>query len=57
MLKTEYASLKSEKSKLYNEYRKVKEEIKKINVVKSNTDRLLAYSDDKKSRQDKDLNK
>lgn len=57
MLKTEYASLKSEKNKLYNEYRKVKEEIKKINVVKSNADRLLAYHDDTKFRQDKDLNK
>ena len=57
MLKAEYASLKTEKNKLYNEYRKVKEEIKKINVIKSNTDRLLSYLDDKKSRQDKDLNK
>ncbi len=57
MLKTEYASLKSEKSKLYNEYRKVKEEIKKINIIKSNTDRLLAYPDDKKFCKDKDLNK
>ena len=57
MLKTEYASLKSEKSKLYNEYRKVKEEIKKINIVKSNNDRLLDYPNDKKTRQDKDLNK
>ncbi len=57
MLKTEYASLKSEKKKLYNEYRKVKEEIKKINIVKSNTDRLLSYSYDKKNCQDKNLNK
>ena len=43
-LQTEYASLKSEKGKLYNEYRKSKDEMKKLATVKSNTDRLLEYS-------------
>lgn len=47
-LKTEYATLKSKKSKLYNEYQKIKSKIKKLSIVKTNTDRLLAYSKDEK---------
>ena len=56
-LKTEYASLKSEKNKLYSEYKKTKDEVKKLTVIKANTDRLLAYSKDEKSPQKKDLNR
>ena len=43
-LKTEYAALKSEKNKLYSEYKKTKDEVKKLTVIKANTDRLLAFS-------------
>lgn len=50
MLKNEYATLKSEKNKLYNEYRKSKEQLKKLSIIKSNTDRLLAYSENKKHK-------
>ncbi len=56
-LKTEYASLKSEKNKLYSEYKKTKDEVKKLTVIKANTDRLLAYPKDEKSPQKKDLNR
>ncbi len=56
-LKTEYASLKSEKNKLYSEYKKAKDEVKKLTVIKANTDRLLAYPKDEKKPQKKDLNR
>lgn len=56
-LKTEYASLKSEKNKLYSEYKKAKDEVKKLTVIKANTDRLLDYQKDEKRPQKKDLNR
>jgi len=56
-LKTEYASLKSEKNKLYGEYKKAKDEVKKLTVIKANTDRLLAYPKDEKDLKKKDLSK
>ncbi len=56
-LKTEYAELKSEKNKLYSEYKKTKDEVKKLTVIKANTDRLLAYPKDEKSPQNKDFNR
>ncbi len=56
-LKTEYAELKSEKNKLYSEYKKAKDEVKKLTVIKANTDRLLAFSKDEKSPQKKDFNR
>lgn len=56
-LKMEYAELKSEKNKLYSEYKKAKYEVKKLTVIKANTDRLLAYPKDEKSPQNKDFNR
>ena len=56
-LKNEHAILKSEKNKLYGEYKKVKDEIKKLTIIKANTDRLLAYPKDEKSPQKKDFDR
>ncbi len=56
-LKAEYAALKSEKNKLYSEYKKAKDEVKKLTIIKANTDRLLAFSKDEKSPQNKDFNR
>jgi hypothetical protein len=40
-LKQEYATLSSEKKKLYVEYRQAKENMKKFQIIKSNTDEIL----------------
>jgi len=47
-LQTEYATLVSKKKSLYNAYRITKEEVKNLTTVKSNTDRLLKYSENER---------
>jgi hypothetical protein len=43
-LKEEYAAILAEKKKLYQSYHKAKDDMQKLAVAKSNTDRLLNYS-------------
>ena len=47
-LKNEHAILKSEKNKLYSEYKKTKDKVKKLTIIKANTDRLLVYPKSRK---------
>jgi len=44
MLKQEYAALLAEKKKLYQDYRKAKDEMRTLLTIKGNTDRLLHYN-------------
>ena len=44
MLQTEYATLLAEKKKLYQSYRKAKDNMRELLTAKNNTDRLLGYS-------------
>lgn len=50
-LQTEYTVLKSKKSRLYNEYRQSKTDLKNLSAAKANTDRLLQYSEKEKVQQ------
>lgn len=50
-LQTEYAMVLTETKKLYQSYHQAKENMHKISTAKSNTDRLLRYSETEKTKE------
>ena len=53
-LQAEYAKLLEEKKKTYAEYRRSREEMRKLLVAKANVDRLLKMDEEQKKEQEKD---
>ena len=46
-LQAEYAELLTEKKKAYSEYRKAREEMRELQTVKANVDRVMGFEDEK----------
>ena len=53
-LQAEYAELLAEKKKAYGEYRKAREEMRELQTVKANVDRVMGFEDEKRVEKERD---
>ena len=53
-LKEEYAGLLAAKKEIYGEYRKVREEMRELQNVKANVERLLGMSEPQAEKEERD---
>ena len=53
-LQAEYAELLTEKKKAYSEYRKAREEMRELQTVKANVDRVMGFEDEKQVEKERD---
>ena len=53
-LQAEYAELLAEKKKASGEYRKAREEMRELQTVKANVDRVMGFEDEKRVEKERD---